>query len=141
MLRKSKAGFTLIETMITIVIIALVVVFVVAIANSMFKSSTEKAKVAQIVENIRVLEDAQSLFFAKHHAYGNKYELLSSGILKSWPVPDDSLKDGVCLENTGHSFEYQYWVANFSGDERLEIMTVLPCIKDEFAVEFNKLVL
>jgi len=132
-------GFTLLETIFCIIGIALIVGLLVALMANPFKKSSIKAKATEIVDNIRMLEDAQSVFFAKYHGYGNKYELLSSGILKSWPEPDETLKDQLCVDNTGHSFEYQFWVTDDDGNGLFEIMTVLPCIKDEFAVEFNKI--
>jgi len=137
---KLDEGFTLIEMMVTVVIIGLAIAMVVAIMMTNFKGNSEKAMAVEISEDIRSLNDAQLLYYAKFNKWGTKEEIMTSGILKSWPTPDERVADQACLTEKGIGFEYQYWYGEEGENDPDWVVTaVLPCVSEEFATIFNSL--
>jgi len=135
--KNKKNGFTLIETIVMIVVIGLVVSVLIGVILSMFETSHKKALSAKLVDDIRILNDAQTHYYSKHRLYGTKEQLVDSGFLKQWPIPNPEMKDETCLNNTTHVYEYQYWSLDINGDGSLDMIAVLPCVKSEYAELFN----
>lgn len=140
---KTKSGFTLVETIITVVIIGLVAALVIGLVYFNYKEHRNKAISIKIIENITKLNEAQSLYYSKFSKYATKDELLQSGILKSWPIAEKNIADEACLMKYGHSFDYQFWYVEAgqqnSGSENFEYAAVLPCVKEQYAITFNDL--
>lgn len=93
-----RRGFTLIEVMVVLSILAMVAV----LAYNFFGSTMKEARLSQaatkLSNDLRLLEDAYLLYEAQNgtKATGNnttvKATLVAANVLKSWPVPDASVK-------------------------------------------------
>lgn len=135
---KIKSGFTLIETMIMVVVLGLVVSLAVGIVWTNFKGNSDKAIAIKIFDDIKSLNDAQLSYYSKHSKWGTKEEMLASGVIKSWPVANPQVADADCLAAKGQAFEYQYWYGEEGEEDPNWVVTaVLPCVQEEFADFFN----
>ncbi len=70
----ARAGFTLIELMICVVIIGLLA----AVAVPRFANTTAKANLAAVKSDLRNLASAQETYLAEHHEYASSLALLDA---------------------------------------------------------------
>jgi len=114
-----KRGFTLIEVLVVLSILAIVAV----LAYNFFGSSMKEAKLTQatskIYNDLRVLSDAAQVYEVKHGTLNTDLAgLVADGIIKAAPTPDPAV-----MAIPGGNYEYSYfagdYLAPFGGDDDL----------------------
>lgn len=81
-----KKGFTLIEMLIAIVVIGMIVGILVGIFGNPIEDASIETRAARLVDVHRLIADAEDYHFTMYGTYATREELLSKGILKSWPT-------------------------------------------------------
>ena len=80
-LKKKKKGFTLLELLVVLAILAILI----AIAIPVYKGQKEKAAITAHNANVRVLETAVESYKQDHGEYPETLEALESNYIKSVP--------------------------------------------------------
>lgn len=85
-LLKSQKGFTLVELMVVLVIIAILV----AIAIPLYAGTQNNARTRACDANIRIINGAIAQYYAEHSAYpqagvAGVWDLVNAGLLKEFP--------------------------------------------------------
>jgi len=132
-----KNGFTLIEMIVVTVVISIVVGVLVGYFFNLHREASFEARCNQVSETLLKLNEAQYIYYSKNGEYATREELLESGIVKAWPTPDKELENTTCTADTGHAFEYQFWLDE-EVPEKKELIAVLPCIKQEYVDYINR---
>lgn len=138
-MKKRSEGFTLIEMLITIVVIALVVMLLSSYLISKYKESKINSDAAKIISDITQIIGAQEVYYAKKSSYGTKEDLLSTGILKSWPIPSMNTLDSECVANNGGESKYELKSLSIDGKDKNNLYVVLPCLSQDVAEVVNVL--
>ena len=88
--RKNQKGFTLVELMVTVVIIGILVVIAVPLFNGVQQNARDKAHQA----NLRTIDGTISMFLAENPAEApTATNLVSEGYLQEWPTPPQPNED------------------------------------------------
>ena len=89
---KNRRGFTLVELIVVISILGVLA----GIAIPRFMSSTEAAKRAKIMADLRTVDSATTIYYATKGTYPDNTnatkDLYKSGLLAAIPVPPSSVK-------------------------------------------------
>lgn len=80
---KNKKGFTLVELVVVIAILGILA----GIAIPRFMDATASARGAKIVADMRTIESAESMNYARNGAYAGLAALVTNGFLATAPVP------------------------------------------------------
>lgn len=115
-MRKNK-GFTLIEVMVVLSILALIAILAYNFFGSTMKEAQIKQKTTQIFNDLRVVSDACELFYNKTGSWptdvdGN--DLVNAGIIKAMPS-DIWLNIGE--DKGGPTTDPDLFVAHWSSDQ------------------------
>ena len=80
---KNKKGFTLVELVVVIAILGILA----GIAIPRFMDATASARGSKIVADMRTIESAESMNYAKNGSYVALADLVTNGFLAAQPVP------------------------------------------------------
>ena len=80
---KNKKGFTLVELVVVIAILGILA----GIAIPRFMDATASARGSKIVADMRTIESAESMNYAKNGSYVVLADLVTNGFLAAAPVP------------------------------------------------------
>jgi len=80
---KNKKGFTLVELVVVIAILGILA----GIAIPRFMDATASARGSKIVADMRTIESAESMNYAKNGNYVDLAALVTNGFLAAAPVP------------------------------------------------------
>ncbi|MHC1718751.1 MAG: competence type IV pilus major pilin ComGC [Acidaminococcaceae bacterium] len=80
---KNKKGFTLVELVVVIAILGILA----GIAIPRFMDATASARGSKIVADMRTIESAESMNYAKNGSYVDLSGLVTNGFLAAPPVP------------------------------------------------------
>jgi len=138
---KIKQGFTLIEMLITVIVIALIMVFFVTLMLSKYKESKLNSDAAKIISEISQIISSEEIYYMKNSVYGTKEELLNSGILKSWPIPPEGIFDSECIATSEPFSGYELKTVSIENVKKNNLYVVLPCLKKDVADVVNVLTL
>lgn len=127
-------GFTLIETLVTVTIMSLVVIFLCTYFISKYKESKIYSNANKVISDIGQIIGAQEVYYSKNSAYGEAQDLLTSGVLKSWPVPPENIFNQACVDANGSQPKYEIKSVSIGGQGKNNVYVVLSCI-DESVVE------
>lgn len=139
-LNRSK-GFTLIETLVTITIISLVVIFLCTYFVSKYQKSKIYSNANEVISDIGQIIGAEELYYSKHSSYGQMQDLLDSGILKSWPAPPKEIFDQSCVLTNGSQPKYEIKTISVDGKSNNSVYVVLSCIDPKIIEVVNMLTL
>jgi prepilin-type N-terminal cleavage/methylation domain-containing protein len=87
MSRETEKGFTLIEVMIAVVIIAILA----TVVNPQFKNLVRKAKETKLKENLSIIRNAVDVEYTKNN--GRYPEEITLEMFKEKRIPEDSVKE------------------------------------------------
>lgn len=87
MTREGKRGFTLIEVMIAVVIIAILT----TVVNPQFKNLVRKAKETKLKENLSTIRSAVDVEYTKNN--GRYPDEISLEMFKERKIPEDVIKE------------------------------------------------
>lgn len=137
MIKKIKYGFTLVEMLVTIVLVALCVAVLVWISSSYYKESNLKSISNKIISDMTEITNGEEIYFTKFGRYANATELMESGVLKSFPLPPDNAMDQDCLNNEATTKHYDITAINSIVSNNNNLYVVLPCAKESVAEMIN----
>jgi len=136
-MNKANSGFTLIEMIVTIVLIGLCVSVLIWIGSSYYRSANLKSISNKIVSDMTEITNGEELYFTKFQRYASPVELMESGIIKSFPIPPDGAVDYECLIEDGIEKHYEVTAISFIVNGNNNLYVVLPCAKEEVAETVN----
>lgn len=87
MSRETEKGFTLIEVMIAVVIIAILA----TVVNPQFKNLVRKAKETKLKENLSIIRNAVDVEYTKNN--GRYPEEITLELFKEKRIPEDPIKE------------------------------------------------
>ena len=81
----NRKGFTLVELLVVVAIIGILA----AIAVPRFTDASNSAKVAKIQADLRTIDSAIAIYYAKNNAYPSATDIVdaTNGTLSSFPTP------------------------------------------------------
>ena len=140
-MRRNK-GFTLIEVMVVLSILAIIAILAYNFFGSTMKEATLKQQVTKLYNDLRTFDDAAALYFTKNGSHpANIDALVSAGIIKAIPAPPSSL---AAIPYDHLATYAKYPDNNDAGDtsesDRAFSLEVGAGISDELCSAFNEYV-
>ncbi len=131
-------GFTLLELLIIIVVIALVAMLLFGYLGNPLSSTSVQSAAIQIADNMRTLDESWNRYYAEKTAEPDSIDtLVSTGVLKAKPIPPSSAK------KSGYSGTYDYTsdttTYNISGTAAVDTVIKLVGITDDVCKKINHL--
>lgn len=133
--RTLKKGFTLIEVMVVLSILAIIAVLAYNFFGGTMKEATLTQNAAKIADDMRVLDDGYAKHYLDASAYPANYdELVTDGVLKAKPTPPKSSLETAfaaevyTLDTTGYTMV---------GTAAKEHVALLKGVTDDVCKEVN----